>query len=134
MEERETCNTLEGLFEMLANKFKPQYNETIQSLQFRKLYWFENENVEEWMGRLCMAGVECNYQEIDRQLKEQFIHGLNDKYMLKEIIKELTTTKDDDHITSGAMLAWAKRVEVQRAQAAVLNTITELRQFDKVKS
>ena len=108
MEERETCNTLEGLFEMLANKFKPQYNETIQSLQFRKLYWFENENVEEWMGRLCMAGVECNYQEIDRQLKEQFIHGLNDKYMLKEIIKELTTTKDDDHITSGAMLAWAK--------------------------
>ena len=35
-EERETCNTLEGLFEMLANKFKPQYNETIKSLQFRK--------------------------------------------------------------------------------------------------
>ena len=28
---------------------------------------------------------------------------------------------------------WAKRVEVKRAQAAVLNTITELRQFDKVK-
>ena len=80
-----------------------------------------------------MAAVECNYQEIDRQLKEQFIHGLNDKYMLKEIIKELTTTKDDDHITSGGVLAWTKRVEVQRAQAAVLNTITELRQFNKVK-
>ena len=37
-EEREMCNMLEGLFEMLANKFKPQYNETIKSLQFRKLY------------------------------------------------------------------------------------------------
>ena len=67
------------------------------------------------------------------QLKEQFIHGLNDKYMLEEIIKELMATKNHDHITSGGMLAWAKRVEVQRAQAAVLNTLTESRQFDKVK-
>ena len=117
---------------MLANKFKPQYNETIKSLQFRKLYWFENKNVEKWMGMLCMAVVECNYKEIDRQLKQQFIHSLNDKYMLEEIIKELTTAKDDDHITSQGVLAWAKRVEVQRAQAAVLNAITELRQFDKV--
>ena len=133
MAEREMCNTVEGLFEMLANKFKPQYNETIKSLQFRKLYWFKNENVEYWKGRLQVAAVECNYQEVDRQLKEQFIHGLNDKYMLKEIIKELTPAKDDDHITSGGMLAWAKRVEVQRAQAAVLNTITESRQFEKVK-
>ena len=30
--EREMCNTLEGLFETLSNKFKPQYNETIKSL------------------------------------------------------------------------------------------------------
>ena len=36
--EKEMCNTLEGLFETLSNKFKPQYNEKIKSLQFRKLY------------------------------------------------------------------------------------------------
>ena len=36
--EKEMCNTLEGLFETLSNNFKPQYNETIKSLQFRKLY------------------------------------------------------------------------------------------------
>ena len=29
---KEICNTLEGLFETLSNKFKPQYNETIKSL------------------------------------------------------------------------------------------------------
>ena len=65
------------------------------------------------MGRLCIAAVKCNYQELDRQLKEQFIHGLNDKHMLEEIIKELTVTSNDDHITSRGVLAWAKRVEVQ---------------------
>ena len=85
------------------------------------------------MGRLWVAAVKCNYQEVNRQLKKQFIHGLNDKCMLEEIIKELTTTKDDDWITSKGVLAWAKRVEVQRAQAAVLNTIMESRQFDKVR-
>ena len=53
--------------------------------------------------------------------------------MLEEIIKELTASKNDDHITSGGILAWAKRVEVQRAQAAVLNTLTESKQFDKIK-
>ena len=60
--EKETCNTLEGLFETLCNKFKPQYNETITSLQFSKLYRYENDNMEEWMGRLHVAAVECNYK------------------------------------------------------------------------
>ena len=81
--------------------------------------------MEEWMGRLCIVVVECNYQEVDRQLKEQFIHSLNNKHMLEEIIKELTATNNDDHITSGGVLAWAKRVEVQKAEVAVLNTLTE---------
>ena len=77
--------------------------------------------------------MECNYQEVDRQLKEQFIHSLNDKYMLEEIIKEQMATNNDDHITSRGVLAWAKQIEVRRAQAAVLNTLTESRQFDKVR-
>ena len=130
--EKETCNTLEGLFETLTNNFKPQYNEKIKSLQFRKLYRYDDEDVEEWMGRLWVA-VESSYQEFDRQLKEQFIHGLKDKCMLEEIIKELTATKNDDCITTGGVLAWAKRVEAQMAQVAVLNMLTESRQFDKVK-
>ena len=87
--EKEACSTLEGLVNMLADKFKPQYNETIKSFQFRKLYRLENESADEWMGRLHVALAECNYRELDRQLKEQFMHGLNDKLMLDEIIREL---------------------------------------------
>ena len=41
------------------------------------------------------------------------------------------TTKNDEHITSGSMLTWAKRVEVQRSQAVGLDTLTESRQFYK---
>ena len=35
------------------------------------------------------------------------------------------TVKSDEQITSGKGLPWAKRVEAQRAQAAVMNAITE---------
>ena len=118
---------------MLATKFKLQYNETIKSMQFRKLYRLEGESADEWMGRLCVVAAECKYRELDRQLKEQFIHGLSDKVMLDEIIRELTTQNNNEQVTSEGILAWAKRIEVQRAQAVVLNDITELHQFNKIK-
>ena len=51
-----------------------------------------------WVG-LRTAVVKCNYKEIDRQLKEQFIHGLNDVEMLVEIIKELTKCEGKYHLT-----------------------------------
>ena len=74
--EKEACKTLQGLFDTLVTKFKPQYNETIKSLQFKKLYRLDVENVDEWKGRLHVAAAECNYRVLDRQLKEQLIHGL----------------------------------------------------------
>ena len=77
--------------------------------------------------------AECNYREIDRKLKEQFIHRLNDKVMLDEVIRELTTKNNDEQRTNKGVLAWAKRVEVQQVQAAKLNDIMESCQFDKIK-
>ena len=48
--EKEVCSTLEGLFDTLATKFSPQYNETIKLLQFRKLYRFEGKGMNGWGG------------------------------------------------------------------------------------
>ena len=61
-------NEEEGLFEMFSNKFKLQYNETIKSLLFHKFVRQHDENAEEWIGRLRIAAIECNYKETDRQL------------------------------------------------------------------
>ena len=74
-EEKEKCGMLEGLFDTLATKFRPQYNQTIMLLQFRQLHRIEGEGVDEWMGRLHVAAAECGYKESDRQLKEQFIYS-----------------------------------------------------------
>ena len=60
------------------------------------------------MGRLRLPAVECNYKEIDRQLNEQFIHGLNDNDMLAEIIRELTTAEESTAVTSEQLLVWEK--------------------------
>ena len=80
-----------------------------------------------------MVEVECGYREINRQCKEQFIHSLNNKGVLDEIIKELTTKSNNEQATSEGVLAWAKRVEVHSVQAVILSDITETCQFDKVK-
>ena len=53
--------------------------------------------------------------------------------MLGEIIKELTTIKGHDTITSEIIQSCTKRVEAQRAQVAVMNTIMESKEFDKIR-
>ena len=53
--------------------------------------------------------------------------------MLGEIIQELTKVKENGIIMSENVLAWAIRVEVQRAQSAVINSLTEAKEFDKIK-
>ena len=85
------------------------------------------------MGRLQIAVVECNCKQVDRQLKEQFIHELNDRVMLDEIVRELTEKNNIEQIKGEDILLWARRIEAQRAQAAILNDITEAQKFDKVK-
>ena len=116
----------------------PQYNETIKSLQFCKLIRQSNENVEEWMGRLRTAVVECNYKEIDRKLKEQFIYVSNDEGMLVEIIRELTKCEENITICSENVLIWAKRVEAQRAQTEVISSLhnekTFMQSYKKISS
>ena len=130
--EKVMCDTLEGLFNMLSSNFRPQLNETIKLLQFRKVCRNDGENVEESLGKLRVTAIECNYQEVDRQLKEQFIHGLNDKNMLEDIINKLTVVKSDEQITSGNVLAWVKRVEAQMVQAAIMSAITKSKEFDQI--
>ena len=84
------------------------------------------------MGRLRTALVECNYKEIDKQLKEQFMHGLNDEEMLAEIIRELTKCEENITIHNENVLTLAKRVEAQRAQTVVISSLHEAKTFDAI--
>ena len=83
------------------------------------------------MGRLRIATVECNYKETDRQLKKQFIHGLNNSDMIVEIVKELTKMGENENVTSEQVLTWTRTVAVQKAQSAILKHLNETKDFDK---
>ena len=84
------------------------------------------------MGRLRTSAVEYKYKEVERQLKENSIHGLNVDKMLAEIIRELTKCGEDVTIPSETVLAWAKRVEAQRVQTAVINSLCKSGNFDAI--
>ena len=85
-----------------------------------------------WVG-LQLSVIECDYKELDRQFKEQFIHGLNDTDLLAEIIQELTIIHENTEITSENVLPWVKGVAEQRAQSTMMNSLTEAREFNKLK-
>ena len=56
-------------------------------------------------------------------LKEQFINSLNDNGMMVEIIRELTSVVDTSSVTSAQVLAWARIVEAQMTQTALLKSL-----------
>ena len=71
--EKQACDTLQGLFDMLATKFRPQVNETIKALQFRKLCRFEGKSAEEEWGHYMGQGQNCNYR--DRLTTERTVYS-----------------------------------------------------------
>ena len=52
------------------------------------------------MGRLKTVVIKLKYKDVDRQLKEQFIHGLNDDEMLMAVIRGSTKVRKDVTIPS----------------------------------
>ena len=46
-------------------------------------------------------------------------------------IRELTKKKDNENITSEQVQAWAKRIQVQKAQSAILDNLKETKDFIK---
>ena len=62
------------------------------------------------------------------------MHGLSESDMLAEIITELTKTDENTHVTSKEVLASTKRIEAQRAQATVINSLSEVKDVDKIQT
>ena len=124
---------MEGLFTTLNNKLKTQCNKTIKSLQFQMLVRWTDKNTEKWIGRPRLATLECNYKEIDKQLKKQFIHGLNDNDILVKIIRELTKTEEGSDVTSEQVLVWAKDWKAKNPTVIITST-SETKDFDKVRT
>ena len=54
-------------------------NQTVISLQFCYLKKCIDESLEEWKKRVTLEAEKCEYTEQDRQIKEQFIGGLDDE-------------------------------------------------------
>ena len=84
------------------------------------------------MGKLRMANTEYNYMEINKQLKEQFIHGLNDSGMSIQIINECTKIEENDNVTNEQVLPWARSVEAQKAHSGILENLNETEDFDNI--
>ena len=62
-------------------------------------------NPHTWMGRLYNKAAECKCKRHDRQLKEQFVNGINEE-ITHEIMKELTVAEHkliSQHVDAGQL-------------------------------
>ena len=50
-----------------------------------------------------------------------------------KIIWELTKIHENEEMTSNNVLSWVKRVKVQRVQSIIMNSLTEAKEFSKLK-
>ena len=86
------------------------------------------------MGQLRIKADECKYQECSRWLNEWFLNYINnDKAITDKISKELTAVKDTNRMISKQVLACMQRVEAQRSQRVILDTIRKQKEFDVVR-
>ena len=81
---------------------------------------------------VCLMATKCKYKEKDRRLNEHFTNSINDPAMMAEITKELTAMKNMSKVTIKYALAWAKWIEAQRSQKAMLYSLTDNKEFDTV--
>ena len=103
--EKTVCEYVEGLFCTVAAKYCPQHSIIISSLQYHKMQRKQNESIEEWIGSLRHEATECEYDsQHDRQLKEQFIQGINDDTVKTEYSHELTSAAEGAHNCYGVFL------------------------------
>ena len=52
------------------------------------------------MGKLKKQAAECDCKEYDRELIEQFMHGLGNGGMISEILRETSVMEDINYVTS----------------------------------
>ena len=75
---------------MLSHKFKPHRNRMVLSLNYLKLKRKSHEFTQELIGRLQTKTADCDYNEYDRRLPEQFIYGQDVECMIRVILREVS--------------------------------------------
>ena len=61
------------------------------------------------MGKFHTKAADCEYNEYDQRLREQYIHGLDNELMTVGMLLEPAAVKDISEATSNQKLIWAQR-------------------------
>ena len=54
--------------------------------------------------------------------------------MMVEIIRKITKTEGSKDVMGEQVLAWTDRVETQKAQSAIINSLNETKDFDLMRT
>ena len=69
----------------------------------------------------------------DKEIIRRVINGIYDNEIMTVIIRELSVIKMTNARTNKQVLSWARRVEAQRVQSPIMNSLNEVKECDKLK-
>ena len=79
MKSKKNVKQAQNFFKTLDDKFQPQHNETIFSLQYFLINQGTNENAKKGISLLRIKENKYGYKEKDRRLKQQIFKNIYDE-------------------------------------------------------
>ena len=94
--EQDTAGKFEKAIRTLNSYFTPQINIPYERHIFRQLNQEENETVDQYVARLKRQGHNCDFADIDEQIRDQVIDKCNSTVLRRKLLEKgtaLTLTK-----------------------------------------
>lgn len=116
---------LQILCEAFEARFRPEHNEMLSEFQFRHITRSVSQSSDEYMAMVRNKARECNFaQAEDRNVKSQFIIGINDKEMQNKLLEDVKLTS-----TVEECLQITRNIEATRLQK---DSVCPQKQFDEM--
>lgn len=114
------------LYNAFEARFKPEHNEMLSEFQFRHIMRDARQSSDEYMATLKNKARECNFALAeDRNIKSQFIIGINDRDMQNKLLEEIKLSS-----TVEECLQITRNIEATRLQKDTVNANSK--QFEEV--
>ena len=84
-QEGEDVNDYDLMWTKLETAVRPECNEIVASKKFKERMQKTGETITDFITDLILLVKDCNYVDEDRQIRDQFVYGINDEELKKRI-------------------------------------------------
>ncbi|XP_059045041.1 uncharacterized protein LOC131840867 [Achroia grisella] len=78
------------ILQVLDKFYEQEINEILQTEKFHKRHELQSESIQDFVEAISLLAVKCNFSDLQRQLRDRLVLGVNDVRLKRELLR----TKD----------------------------------------